>query len=139
MRFLGGLAALALSLTAATVVSVPAASASPSAAAQRLISYISNENNLGIGVVNDYDGFEDYDAVLPARQRTDSYFGWEIAEAFYVGPGHCADAYYLNANWDWTFYATAHGPTTFALPQFIAGQDVARWAIRDHRPAYACG
>jgi hypothetical protein len=144
MKFLRGLALLVVSVAAVSSVSVPA-SAEPntdkttSVAAQRLISYISNENNIGIGVSNDYDGFENYDAVLPARQRTDGYFGWEIAEAYYVGPGYCADSYYLNASWKWDFYATTHGPATIALPQFIAGQDVARWAVRDVRPASACG
>jgi len=145
MKFLRGLATLVVSVAAASSVSVPA-SAEPttgkttSAAVPRLISYITNENNnIGIGVSNDYDGFENYDAILPPRQRTDSYFGWEIAEAYYVGPGYCADSYYLNANWKWTFYATTHGPATIALPQFITGQDVARWAVRDIRPTSACG
>jgi hypothetical protein len=151
MKFLRGLAVLAVSVVAASLVNAPASAepntgvttsavgAGSSAAAQRLISYISNENNIGIGVSNDYDGFEDYDAILPARQRTDGYFGWEIAEAYYVGLGYCADSYYLNANWKWVFYATTHGPATIALPQFIVGQDVARWAVRDVRPRSACG
>lgn len=150
MKFLRGLAVLVLSVAAASSVSVPAGAApnigetsavgaGSSATAQRLISYISNENLIGIGVSNDYDGFENYDAVLPSRQRTDGYFGWEIAEAYYVGPGYCADSYYLNAEWKWDFYATTHGPATIALPQFIRGQDVARWAVRDVRPNSACG
>jgi hypothetical protein len=92
---------LVLSVAVAGSVSVPASAApdtgrtisavgaSSSATAQRLISYISNENLIGIGVSNDYDGFEDYDAILPSRQRTDSYFRWEIAEAYYVGHGYC--------------------------------------------------
>ena len=70
MKFLRGLAVLAVSVVAASLVNAPASAepntgvttsavgAGSSAAAQRLISYISNENNIGIGVSNDYDGFE---------------------------------------------------------------------------------
>ncbi|MFE0254672.1 hypothetical protein [Streptomyces sp. NPDC059010] len=105
--------------------------ASPDAALA-LVSYVSNETGIGIGVLNVINGSESYDAILPGHRRTDTYFGWDRAQGFYVGAGSCVDGYFWNGS-RWVFHSTARGPVRVRTDQSIPGQSVARWAVRSHR------
>lgn len=90
--------------------------------------YISNETGIGTGVINICNGNELYDAILPAHQRTDTYFGWGTAHGFYVGPGGCVQS------WRWTGTAWQHVGTHSNNVRVTIENDPAqsfdRWALR---------
>ncbi|MER5265026.1 hypothetical protein ABTZ99_23405 [Actinosynnema sp. NPDC002837] len=143
-----GLAVLFLSVVAAISLVAPA-SAAPTAdavdaggpvpaagstvAPLQLISYISNETSISIGVSKD-NVAGSYQALLPAHRRTDgSPLYWSRALSFYVGAGgYCADAWFYDAG-AWHPYVTVKGPLEYFVPQTVIGESVARWAVRNHR------
>ncbi|MFC4464634.1 hypothetical protein ACFPH6_08705 [Streptomyces xiangluensis] len=100
---------------------------------QALVSYISNENSIGIGVTR-IDRGQNYDAILQPHRRTDqSPLNWDRAQAFYIGAGYCADAWFFQGS-GWHPSPTAQdvrGPAVVRTQQSIPGQAVARWAVRD--------
>jgi hypothetical protein len=104
------------------------------------VSYISNQTGVGIGVAYAWRGQGVYDAILPGGHRTDrDPLYWNQAEVFYIGAGYCVDGYQY---WDgWRYYATARGPITVRVAQYIDGETTARWSLRDLRsiPAGECG
>jgi hypothetical protein len=110
---------------------VSAADTGSPVAPLQLRSYISNENASGLGVSRDYvDSL--YQAILPGHRRTDGDpHYWTRAVSFYVGPGYCADAWAFEGLW--LFTRTWRGPVKVFTPQTIAGESVARWAIRNIR------
>jgi hypothetical protein len=121
-----GALTLAGSLLAGTAHSVPqphqatqTASADICDGADHLLSYISNANAsvIGIGVVKSVDGHydkENYDRVLPAGQRTDSW-GWKCAGGYYIGgPGYCVDVSYWTGS-EWKYGSTSRTPGLYQL------------------------
>ena len=100
----------------------------------QLRSYISNETANPIGVSKDYVTGH-YQALLLGHRRTDGTpLYWSRAVSFYVGPGYCVDAYYYQSG-AWRYYLTVVGMQEYAVPQTIPGEAVARWALRNTRPA----
>ncbi|MFJ7046804.1 hypothetical protein ACIQVC_25895 [Streptomyces sp. NPDC101112] len=93
-------------------------------------SYISNENNIGIGVSKNNTP-EPYQAILPGHRRTDgSPLYWDHAHSFYIGPGYCAQAWYWQNNaWRLDPRNTLRGPVEAQIVP-ISGESVARWAVR---------
>ncbi|MFF3713970.1 hypothetical protein [Streptomyces phaeochromogenes] len=146
------LATLALPVVAAMALGFPASAApntttqvlvaeagdtsSASGAAvspQALTSYISNENDIGIGVSQNNTP-PLYEAILPGHRRTDgSPLGWDHAYSFYIGPGYCADAWYWQNNgWRFDPRNTVKGSKEAQIVA-IPGEAVARWAVRNVR------
>ncbi|GAA3802218.1 hypothetical protein GCM10023083_41620 [Streptomyces phyllanthi] len=112
------------------------ASASGAGAAvspQAVTSYISNENDIGIGVSQNNTP-PLYEAILPGHRRTDgSPLGWNHAYSFYIGPGYCADAWYWQNNgWRFDPRNTVKGSKEAQIVA-IPGEAVARWAVRNVR------
>jgi hypothetical protein len=99
---------------------------------QALVSYISNENNIGIGVSR-IDRGQNYDAILQPHRRTDGPpLNWDRAQAFYIGAGYCADAWYYQGGWKPSPTAqNVRGPVVVRTQQSISGEATARWAVRD--------
>lgn len=159
MRYPRGLAVLALSLVTVISLGVPVpAGAAPGgesrvvvwgevdtvtrASGARLapVSYISNQTEIGIGVAYAWRGQGVYDAILQSRRRTDDApLYWNQAEVFYIGAGYCVDGYQFWGRW--RYYATARGPITVRVAQYIDGETTARWSLRDLRsiPGGGCG
>jgi hypothetical protein len=110
----------------------PSGAGSP-AAPLALVSYISNENDIGIGVQRVYTG-PGYSAILAGHRRTDGApLNWDRAESYYIGPGYCADADYWRAG-AWHRSRTGdRGPVTVRVQQAITGESVARWAVKNVR------
>ncbi|MDG5808954.1 hypothetical protein P9869_41330 [Streptomyces ossamyceticus] len=146
------LAVLASPVVAAMALSVPA-SAAPATSTQVLVagagdtasasgaavspqavtSYISNENDIGIGVSRNNTS-PLYEAILPGHRRTDgSPLRWDHAYSFYIGPGYCADAWYWQNNgWRFDPRNTVKGSKEAQIVA-IPGETVARWAVRNVR------
>ena len=158
MKYPKGLAVLVSSIAAVISLAVPAsASAAPSTGSQVVvwgetatgtrsatalapISYISNQTQIGIGVAYAWRGQGVYDAILGSGKRTDGApLYWLQAEVFYIGAGYCVDGYQYWGGW--RYYATARGPITVRVAQYIDGETTARWSLRDLRsiPAGECG
>ncbi|MET9229988.1 hypothetical protein [Lentzea sp. NPDC003310] len=129
------LAVLVLALAAVFGAAAPASAAPASEVAPlQLLSYISNETGISIGVSKD-NVAGNYQALLPAHRRTDgSPLYWSRALSFYVGAGSCVQLWYYQAG-SWKFSRTWAGAREVFVGQSIAGESVARWALRSH---HAC-
>jgi hypothetical protein len=139
MKHLTKLAVLALPVVAAISLGAPAAATpsadSPSRAdssgTAAVISYISNQTTIGIGVMHVRDGRYDmgaYDAILPSGQRTDTYFGWVSGEGVYVGSGGCVKLRYWTGS-GWAPGGTYYGPAQIWPDQHLE-DPIARWEVR---------
>ncbi|MBQ1023816.1 hypothetical protein [Micromonospora sp. C95] len=137
-----GTAIAALSVVVAVMLPAPAMAtsteeaAASQAAADELRSYIYNRDawipggyGIGIGVISEFDGryvHGSYDAVLPAKRRTDTWWGWPRAEGVYVGPGWCVNV----TQWKggrWSIVGTKYPGIHYLGP--IGGEKVARYMI----------
>jgi hypothetical protein len=137
MKYLKRLLVPALAVVAVVSMGTPA-NAIPASS-----SYIYNkpENAIGIGVIYSWPISGNYDAILPAGQRTDGpVLNWQRAGGFYIGAGYCADPYYFSsADGGWRWYGwpgqpiTVRGPSKFPTKTAIAGESTARNEIRDLR------
>ncbi|MEV0162507.1 hypothetical protein [Nonomuraea fuscirosea] len=134
MKYVRRPALMALPVVAALSAAIPAGAApSSGATALRLESYVSNQSSIGLGVINKLDGsytHGNYDAILPAGRRTDTYLGWNKADGFYSGAGYCSDVSYWNGS-RWVLKGTWL-PGLHRLTDDI-GQDIKRWEIRAYR------
>ncbi|GGO71798.1 hypothetical protein GCM10012289_38320 [Nonomuraea cavernae] len=104
------------------------------ATAAALVSYIHNTSasNGGLGAIRwldgDYDDPRGFDAVLPRGWRTNVAFGWQQAEAFYIGSERCAHTWY----WDgsaWVRSASVGAGTWYVPP---TGQSVSGWMVQTY-------
>ncbi|MGN9910163.1 hypothetical protein ACTMTJ_21675 [Phytohabitans sp. LJ34] len=138
MTYLKRLLLLALPVVAVVSMGTPAIALPAS------MSYIYNkpENRIGIGVIYSWPTTANYDAILPAGQRTDGpVLDWQGAGGFYIGAGYCADPYYFSTRdggWRWYGWpgqaVTVRGPQKYPTKTVIAGESTARNEIRDLRP-----
>ncbi|MGW4800343.1 hypothetical protein ACWEPC_48800 [Nonomuraea sp. NPDC004297] len=105
---------------------------SESRAAAALVSYIHNrsDSNGGVGTIRwldgDYDDPRGFDAVLARGWRTNVAFGWQQAQAFYIGSERCANTWYWGGS-NWVYSATVGAGTWYVPP---TGQSVSGWMVQ---------
>ena len=75
------------------------AAAAETSAASTHGSITNASSGISIGVVHQYDGsygHGTYDVLLKPGHDTFHDFGWQSAGGFYIGPGYCAQLWYIN-------------------------------------------
>ncbi|GGV01559.1 hypothetical protein GCM10010182_18880 [Actinomadura cremea] len=136
-----------------TILAVPVAASLPlgagasaapgdSSASARVCSpgtgYISNQGDVGLGVIFEWRGYGDhyaegpYDRVLPVGQRTDcaAGFGWPFANGYYVGDGFCAELRTTDSSGRWRYYDDV---LNGQAPRPDLGRDFERWEVNAYR------
>lgn len=132
---LGVAATLPLSVTANAA---PAGSPSNARACSPGTSYISNQGDIGLGVMFDWRGYGKiyakgyYDGILPVGQRTDcaSGFGWPYADGYYVASGYCAEIRTTDSSGRWKYHSTVTAGQSWR-PDL--GRSYERWEVNQFR------
>ncbi|MBQ1052048.1 hypothetical protein KBX50_26765 [Micromonospora sp. C51] len=132
--------AAAIALLLAMPVSAAAEVVPQPTAAESLEGYIYNADKkrlgIAIGVISSFDGdytHGRYDAVLPVFRRTDTLWGWNRAEAFYIGAPYCGSVEYYAGN-KWRLLLRKFSPGIHYLPP-IDGEKIARYQVSVYRQA----